>query len=75
MVVPDSLCYPRESDTGYPYSPDGTREFLEDKPFLEPFSLIPAMGAVSERLRFVTFVLKLPIRHPVLEAKQVGRVP
>jgi alkanesulfonate monooxygenase SsuD/methylene tetrahydromethanopterin reductase-like flavin-dependent oxidoreductase (luciferase family) len=71
MVVPDSLCYPRESDTGYPYSPDGTREFLEDKPFLEPFSLIPAMGAVSERLRFVTFVLKLPIRHPVLEAKQV----
>jgi alkanesulfonate monooxygenase SsuD/methylene tetrahydromethanopterin reductase-like flavin-dependent oxidoreductase (luciferase family) len=29
------------------------------------------MGAVSERLRFVTFVLKLPIRHPVLEAKQV----
>jgi len=71
MVVPDSICYPRESDAQYPYNPDGTREFLEDKPFLEPFSLIPAMGAVTERLRFVTFVLKLPIRHPVLVAKQV----
>ena len=45
---------------------------LEDKPFLEPFSLIPAMGAVTERLRFVTFVIKLPIRHPVLVAKQVS---
>lgn len=71
MVVPDSICYPRESDTRYPFNPDGTREFLEGKPFLEPFSLIPAMGAVTSRLRFVTFVVKLPIRHPVLVAKQV----
>lgn len=71
MVVPDSIAYPKESDTRYPFNPDGTREFLLGKPFLEPFSLIPAMGAVTERLRFVTFVLKLPIRHPVLVAKQV----
>ncbi len=70
MVVPDSLCYPRESDSTYPFSPDHTREFLEDKPFIEPFSLIPAMGAVTERLRFITFVLKLPTRHPLVVAKQ-----
>ncbi len=70
MVVPDSIGYPREADSVYPYNPDGSREFLEDKPFIEPFSLIPALGAVTERLRFVTFVLKLPIRHPVLVAKQ-----
>jgi len=70
MVVPDSICYPEHSDSRYPYNPDGTREFLEDKPFLEPFSLIPALGAVTERLRFVTFVLKLPVRDPVLVAKQ-----
>jgi probable F420-dependent oxidoreductase len=72
MVVPDSICYPQESDTQYPFNPDGTREFLEDKPFLEPFALIPAMGAVTTRLRFVTFVIKLPIRQPVLMAKQVS---
>jgi probable F420-dependent oxidoreductase len=70
FVVPDSLAYPKESDDTYPYNPDGTRDFLEDKPFLEPFSLIPALGAVTERLRFTTFVLKLPIRHPLLVAKQ-----
>jgi alkanesulfonate monooxygenase SsuD/methylene tetrahydromethanopterin reductase-like flavin-dependent oxidoreductase (luciferase family) len=72
MVVPDSICYPEESDTRYPFNPDGTREFLEDKPFLEPFSIIPAMGAVTSTLRFVTFVIKLPIRQPVLIAKQVS---
>ena len=72
MVVPDSICYPEVSDTTYPFNPDGTREFLEDKPFLEPFSLIPAMGALTENLRFVTFVIKLPIRQPVLITKQVS---
>jgi probable F420-dependent oxidoreductase len=70
MVVPDSICYPEHSTSVYPFNPDGTREFLEDKPFLEPFSLIPALGAITERLRFVTFVLKLPVRDPVLVAKQ-----
>ncbi len=70
MMVPDSICYPEHADSRYPFNPDGTREFLEDKPFLEPFSLIPALGAVTERLRFITFVLKLPVRHPVLVAKQ-----
>jgi probable F420-dependent oxidoreductase len=70
MVVPDSICYPERSSSVYPFNPDGTREFLEDKPFLEPFSLIPALGAVTERLRFITFVLKLPVRNPVLVAKQ-----
>src|SRR5437870_7170599 len=74
MVIPDSICYPAESDATYPYNPDGTREFLEDKPFIEPFSLIPALGAVTERIRFTTFVVKLPIRHPVLVAKQAGSV-
>ena len=70
MVIPDSICYPETSQSVYPFNPDGTREFLEDKPFLEPFSLIPALGAVTKRLRFITFVLKLPVRHPVLVAKQ-----
>jgi len=70
MVVPDSICYPAESESVYPFNEDGSREFLEDKPFIEPFTLIPAMGAVTERLRFLTFVLKLPVRHPILVAKQ-----
>jgi probable F420-dependent oxidoreductase len=70
MVIPDSICYPLHADSVYPYSPDGTREFLEDKPFLEPFSLIPALGAVTSRIRFIPFVIKVPVRNPVLLAKQ-----
>jgi probable F420-dependent oxidoreductase len=70
MVIPDSICYPLHATSEYPYNPDGSREFLEDKPFIEPFSLIPALGAVTCRLRFTTFVVKVPIRNPVLLAKQ-----
>jgi len=74
FVVPDSVCYPEVSDSKYPYTPDGSREFLEGKPFIEPFSLMPAMGAVTEKLRFTTFVVKLPIRLPVIVAKQAMSV-
>ncbi|MCA9565162.1 MAG: TIGR03619 family F420-dependent LLM class oxidoreductase [Myxococcales bacterium] len=74
ITVPDSLCYPEVSDSKYPYTPDGNREFLEDKPFLDPFTQIAAMGAVTEHLKFCTFVVKLPIRHPVIVAKQASSV-
>jgi probable F420-dependent oxidoreductase len=74
FTVPDSICYPEVSDSKYPYTPDGNREFLRGKPFIDPFCLISAMGAVTERLRFTTFVVKLPIRQPVLVAKQAASV-
>jgi probable F420-dependent oxidoreductase len=74
FIVPDSICYPEESDSSYPYTADGDRRFLFDKPFIEPFSVIPAMGAVTEKLRFTTFVVKLPIRNPVLTAKSAASV-
>jgi len=72
--VPDSLVYPAESDTRYPYTADGGREFLEDKPMLEPFTLIPWLAAATERIRFTTFVLKAPVRPAVLLAKQAASV-
>ncbi len=74
ITVADSLIYPRESDSTYPYTDDGNREFLEDKEFIETFTLIAAMGAVTSTLRFTPFVLKLPMRPPVLVAKQASSI-
>ena len=70
FTVPESLFYPKLSDSKYPYTDAGDRRFLEDKPFIEPFVLIPTLAAVTERLRFDTFVLKLAVRQPVAVAKQ-----
>lgn len=74
FTVPDSLCYPKESDTKYPYTDSGDRRFLEYAPFIEPFTLMAALGAVTETLRFTTFVMKLPIRYPTLVAKSATSV-
>src|SRR3954454_24399971 len=74
ITVADSLAYPKDSDSVYPYTPDGSRTFLEDKEFIETFCLCAAMGAVTSTLRFTPFVLKLPVRPPVLVAKQAASV-
>ncbi|MBF6540499.1 TIGR03619 family F420-dependent LLM class oxidoreductase [Nocardia farcinica] len=74
MTIADSIAYPRDSDATYPYTPDGSREFLEDKPFVEAFVLSAAIAAATTRLRLTPFVLKLPIRPPVLVAKQAASV-
>ena len=47
FTLPDSICYPREADSRYPYNDDGSREFLDGVPFLEPFSAVPWMAAVT----------------------------
>ncbi|MFP6641475.1 MAG: LLM class flavin-dependent oxidoreductase, partial [Myxococcota bacterium] len=66
FTIPDSICYPEVSDSKYPYTPDGNREFLDGKPFIEPLILAANLAAVTERLRLATFVVKLAVRNPVL---------
>src|SRR3954454_4311990 len=72
MTVADSLIYPKESDSKYPYTDTGDREFLEDKEFIETMVLCAHLFAVTTTLRLTPFVLKLPIRPPVLVAKQAS---
>ena len=74
MTVADSLIYPKESDSTYPYTDTGEREFLEDKEFIETMVLVTHLAAATSTLRFTPFVLKLPVRPPVLVAKQVSSV-
>lgn len=74
FVVPDSLIFPAESDTLYPYTADGDRAFLENKPIIEPFALIPYLAARTNSILFTTFVLKLAVRPVVLVAKQATSV-
>ena len=74
IAVPESVFFPEEVSAGYPYTEDGKRFWAADTPFVDPFVAIPAMAAVTERIRFVTNVVKLPLRHPLLVAKQVASI-
>lgn len=72
FAVGDSILYPESSSTRYPYTASGDRTFLDGAPFLDPFQLFAALSVVTDRLELMTGVLKLPIRHPVLVAKQAS---
>ncbi len=72
FALGDSILYPEVARDKYPYTPTGNREFLEGAPFLDPFQLFAAMSVVTTNIKFAFGVLKLPIRDPVLTAKQVA---
>ncbi len=72
ICLADSLAYPRDGDSRYPYTADGRREFLRGKPFPEPLIAATAIATATRTLRVTPFVLKLPVRPPVLVAKQAA---
>ena len=74
ITIPDSICYPQECSSKYPYNKDGSREFLESVPFLESLIAVAAMTAVTEHIRFATFVYKLAVRQAPVVAKQVQSI-
>lgn len=74
MTLSDSLIYPKESDSRYPYTATGDREFLENKEFVEAMILATHIFAQTSTIRLTPFVLKLPVRPPVLIAKQAASV-
>ena len=74
ITVPDSICYPQEASSKYPYNKDGSREFLESVPFLESLIAVTAMAAATQHIRFATFVYKLAVRQVAIVAKQVQSI-
>lgn len=71
ITIPDSICYPQEASSSYPYNKDGSREFLESVPFVESLIGVAAMAAVTESIEFATFVYKFAVRQAPVVAKQV----
>lgn len=74
VSVPDSVFFPEAVSADYPFTADGRRFWDATTPFVDPLVSIPAIAAVTERLRFVTSVLKTPLRQPLLVAKTVGSI-
>jgi len=74
LQVADAPFFPEKVSAPYPYTPDGSRFWPLDLPVLDPWVAIAAMAAVTERIRFVTSVVRLAIRQPLLEAKSLFSV-
>ncbi len=72
ISVPDSFFYPKTTESEYPYSDhDMIRGFLEVSPFIEPIVAMSFMAAATKRIRFCAGVMKVPMRQPLILAKQI----
>jgi probable F420-dependent oxidoreductase len=74
IALPDSIFYMEKQSADYPYTPDGSRMWDADTPWVDPLIAAGAMGAVTSTLRFYTNVMKLGSRNPLLLARQVGSI-
>ena len=75
ISVPDSIFYPKISDSEYPYMDTAAvRQVLETAPVIDPLVAIAGMAAVTERIRFYPGVMKVPVRQPLVLAKALGSV-
>lgn len=74
IALPDSLFYSEQVSADYPYTPDGSRFWNADTPWVDPLIAAASMAAVTSEIRFFTSVLKLGSRHPVVLARQLVSV-
>lgn len=72
VALSDHVVHPKRLATPYPYTRDGTPRWPPFTPWPDPWVTIGALAAVTERLRFVTGIYVLPMRHPLQVAKTVG---
>ena len=75
IALPDSLFYMEKQSADYPYTPDGSRMWNEDTPWVDPLIAAGAMGAVTS----IAAVLhqrdeaRVPQPTPAGAAGRVGR--
>ena len=73
ITVPDSLFFPRATESVYRYADtDNIRAYISATGFIEPFIAMTWMAAVTKTLRFYPAVMKVPVRQPLVLAKALS---
>ncbi|MFT5442711.1 MAG: putative F420-dependent oxidoreductase [Myxococcota bacterium] len=72
IIVSDHIFYPGKLETPYPYTSHGRPRWDIDTPWPDPLIAVAAMAAVTKRIRFISSIYLLGLRHPVLAAKSIA---
>ncbi len=72
LWVSDHIVVPRSLDSRYPYSRDGSFPVSPDVSLMEPIATLLFVAAITERVKLGTTVLVLPMRNPIVTAKQLA---
>ncbi|PYM14356.1 MAG: LLM class F420-dependent oxidoreductase [Candidatus Rokuibacteriota bacterium] len=68
----DHIILPTGGTTQYPYTADGSFPLASTENFLEPFTLLAYVAAVTKRVKIGTTVIILPYRNPIEQAKMLS---
>ena len=72
VVAVDHVVFPHSYTSVYPYAPGGRLPGGPGGALPDPLIWMAAMMAVTQKLRFLTGVIILPLRNPLVLAKQVA---
>lgn len=74
LWVTDHLIFPAEMKSRYPYSSDGASPIRTDASYLDAFSTLSYIAAITQRIRLGMPVYILPLRHPIVTARAAATV-
>ena len=70
--VSDHVVLPEKSVSFYPYDPNGHWPYPADTPWLDPLLALAWAAAAAPSVKLGTSVMIVPLRHPILLAKQLS---
>jgi probable F420-dependent oxidoreductase len=74
LWVADHVVLPRSIDSHYPFAADGRATWPSDAPYVEALIALALAAPVTARATLGTAVLVLPLRSPVMFAKQAASI-
>jgi probable F420-dependent oxidoreductase len=72
--VHDHLVMPARIHARYPYNDSGVAGFAWRQDIYDPFSIMSAVAAATERVEIGTSVLIVPYRNPLVQAKMLATI-
>jgi probable F420-dependent oxidoreductase len=72
LWVSDHVVLPREIKSRYPFAADGKATWPTDTPYFDTVVSLSVIAAATRHVVIGTAVLVLPLRHPVVFAKQAA---
>jgi probable F420-dependent oxidoreductase len=72
--VSDHIVLPSTIESRYPFAADGRATWPTDTPYFDALVALALAAGVTERVSLGIAVLVLPLRHPVVAAKQLATI-
>ncbi len=74
LWVSDHIVMPRHIESRYPFAADGKPTWPSDTPYFDAMIALAVIATATQRAAIGTAVLVLPLRHPVILAKEAASI-